>query len=174
MVPQILAADRAGRICQPGRVDVTIRRAGPADADAVSALYLRARRVAAARGSIPPPGHTDEEVARWIMYLVIPRRDCWVAERRGGDAAGILVLDGEWIEQLYVDPDLTGRGIGTALLDLAKRERPQRLRLWTFAANAGAQRFYERHGFTEVERTTGDRNEERAPDIQYLWEGAPA
>ncbi len=85
---------------------------------------------------------------------------------------GILVLRGDWIDQLYVDPDLTGRGIGVGLLELnlAKRERPHGLRLWTFVSNDGAQRFYERHGFKEVERTNGSRNEERAPDIQYVWE----
>jgi hypothetical protein len=33
----------------------------------------------------------------------------------------------------------------------------------------GAQRFYLRHGFVEVERTDGAGNEEHAPDIQYGW-----
>jgi hypothetical protein len=32
-------------------------------------------------------------------------------------------------------------------------------------------RFYERHGFVEAERTDGRRNEERAPDIRYVWDG---
>jgi GNAT superfamily N-acetyltransferase len=80
---------------------------------------------------------------------------------------GILVLDGEWLDQLYVDPDLTGRGIGSRLLAVADRERPRGLQLWTFASNAGAQRFYERHGFVEVDRTDGRSNEEGAPDILY-------
>jgi ribosomal protein S18 acetylase RimI-like enzyme len=82
---------------------------------------------------------------------------------------GILVLKGDCIDQLYVDPTLTGRGIGAELLELAKRERPHGLRLWTFVSNGGAQRFYGRHGFREVERTDGTRNEERAPDIHYAW-----
>ncbi len=102
--------------------------------------------------------------------MVIPKLECWLAQTPGGQVVGILVLRGDWIDQLYVDPDLTGRGIGVGLLDLAKRERPHGLRLWTFVSNDGAQRFYERHGFKEVERTNGSRNEERAPDIQYVWE----
>ena len=64
-------------------------------------------------------------------------------------------------------PDLTGRGIGADLLAVAKRERPDGLRLWTFASNTGAQRFYERHGFVAVRRTDGRDNEERAPDVLY-------
>jgi len=54
---------------------------------------------------------------------------------------------------------------------VAKRERPHGLWLWTFVSNEGAQRFYERHGFAEVERTDGRANEERAPDVLYAWSG---
>ena len=86
------------------------------------------------------------------------------------DLVGLLVLDGDWVDQLYVEPALTGRGIGTKLLVLAKRERSGGLRLRTFASNLGAQRFYERHGFAEADRTDGD-NEEGAPDILYVWPG---
>jgi ribosomal protein S18 acetylase RimI-like enzyme len=81
----------------------------------------------------------------------------------------MLALEADWIAQLYVDPDLTDRGIGTELITVAKRERPQGLRLWTFVSNEAAQRFYRRHGFREVRRTDGGGNEEGAPDIQYEW-----
>jgi ribosomal protein S18 acetylase RimI-like enzyme len=69
---------------------------------------------------------------------------------------------------------LTGCGIGSGLVELAKRERPDGLRLWTFASNTGAQRFYEAHGFVEAQRTDGRDNEEGAPDILYVWEGQAA
>jgi hypothetical protein len=46
------------------------------------------------------------------------------------------------------------------------------LQLWTFVSNLGAQRFYLRHGFVEVERTDGAANEEHAPDILYEWSAA--
>lgn len=150
-------------------MDLMIRRAASGDADSASSLYLRARRAAAETGSIPPPAHRDDEVSKWIRHVVIPRRECWLAETPGGDVVGILVLDGDWIDQLYLDPSHTGRGIGSELVDLAKRERPRGLRLWTFVSNDGAQRFYERHGFSEVARTDGTTNEERAHAIQYVW-----
>ena len=81
------------------------------------------------------------------------------------------MLDGDFVDQLYVEPGLTGRGIGSALLAVAKRERPQGLQLWAFQTNTGARRFYERHGFVEVRRTDGRDNEERAPDVLYAYRG---
>jgi ribosomal protein S18 acetylase RimI-like enzyme len=66
---------------------------------------------------------------------------------------------------------MTGCGIGGALLGFAKRERPHGLRLWTFASNQRAQRFYERHGFVATRRTDGRSNEEGEPDSLYVWAG---
>jgi ribosomal protein S18 acetylase RimI-like enzyme len=106
-----------------------------------------------------------------MARVVIPRLDSWVARPSPSSVAGLLVLDHDWIDQLYVDPELTRSGIGAQLLAVAKRERPAGLRLWTFVSNEGAQRFYLRHGFREVERTDGSRNEEGAPDVQYVWPG---
>ena len=148
---------------------VTIRRGTPADARAAADLYLRARE--AAVESIPHSVHSDDEVRAWMASYVVRRCELWLAEDEHARLAGLLVLDGPWVDQLYVEPAMTGRGIGAELLSLAKRERPQGLRLWTFVSNTGAQRFYERHGFVETERTDGRRNEERAPDILYVWEG---
>lgn len=140
----------------------------PSDAQTVTRLYLRARRAGTASGTIPPLVHDDEDVSGWMADVVIPTRECWVAER-DSKIVGMLVLEADWIDQLYVDPDETGGGIGTQLIAVAKRERPDGLRLWTFVTNRGAQRFYLRHGFLEVERTDGSGNEEGAPDIQYAW-----
>ena len=152
-----------------GAVTVTIRRGGPADAGAAAEVWLRARREGAAAGTIPAPVHDDDDVRGYFGTHVVEACELWLAEQ-GTGVAGLLVLDGEWLEHLYVEPGLTGHGIGARLLEVAKRERPDGLRLWTFAANAGAQRFYERHGFTALRRTDGASNEERAPDVLYAWE----
>jgi len=145
-----------------------VRRAGPADAEALSDLYLRARAAAAHDGSIPPPVHPEEETRGWISG-VIAERETWLGLSCAREVVGLLVLDGGWIDQLYVAPDHLGRGIGSRLLEVAKRERPDGLRLWMFVSNTGAQRFYARHGFSEVQRTDGCWNEEGAPDIQLAW-----
>jgi GNAT superfamily N-acetyltransferase len=151
-------------------VTLAIRRGTADDARAAADLYLRARK--AALGAIPPLVHDDDDVRGHFASHIVEACELWVAEDPPGVLAGILVLDGDHVDQLYVDPERTGRGIGSRLLDVAKRERPDGLRLWTFQSNAGAQRFYVRHGFVEAERTDGRGNEERAPDILYVLGGA--
>lgn len=146
-------------------VCVEIRRAGPDEALEIAEVWLRSRL--AAVPAIPPPVHADDEVRAWFAEVVLPTREVWVAEE-SGDVVAVLVIDGQWVDQLYVDPSHTGAGVGTKLLDVAKVRRPDGLELWTFASNVGARRFYERHGFVATDSTDGD-NEEGAPDVRYSW-----
>jgi GNAT superfamily N-acetyltransferase len=145
-----------------------IRRAAPNEAESLAALWIRSR--AASAPSIPPSIHTPEEVHQWFKEEVVPSFEVWVADV-GGDVTGLMALDHEWIDQLYVDEGLTGHGIGGALLAQAMRLRPTGLKLWTFQSNHRARRFYETHGFVVTASTTGD-NEEGAPDVCYEWRPA--
>ncbi len=81
---------------------------------------------------------------------------------------GLLVLEPGWVDHLYLEPDRTGQGIGSQLLEVAKHLQPDGLDLWAFRSNTGARRFYERHGFVAVAFTEGD-NEEGEPDVRYHW-----
>jgi GNAT superfamily N-acetyltransferase len=150
-------------------MEPAIRRGEVADARAAADLYLRAREAALRAGSIPAGVHDDEDVRGYFASHIVEECELWVAHDDAGALAGILVLQDDWVDQLYVDPARTGHGIGGRLLAVAKRERPHGLRLWTFASNTGAQRFYGRHGFVEVRRTAGQDNEERAPDVLYAY-----
>jgi GNAT superfamily N-acetyltransferase len=145
-------------------VGVDIRRPTLEEAPAIAGVWLRSR--AASVPAIPKPVHTDDEV-RAHFDVVVATKDVWVSDERGGIAA-LLVLDGDWIDQLYVDPDHFGKGHGSSLIAVAKRQRPAGLKLWTFEANSGARRFYERHGFVVTGSTDGE-NEEGAPDVRYEW-----
>ena len=117
--------------------------------------------------------HTDEEVRGWIADILIPRGDVYVAESQGQVVAMLAISrdeSGGWIDQLYVKPGHTGQGIGHRLLRVAHSRLKPPVRLYTFQANTGARRFYERHGY-RVLRFTDGRNEERCPDVLYEWCG---
>ncbi|MFC9815890.1 GNAT family N-acetyltransferase [Streptomyces virginiae] len=141
------------------------RRAVASDAAAVAEIWLRS--FTAALPSVRR-AHTDDQVRSWFREVVVPCQETWVATV-DGTAVGMMVLDGQDLDQLYLDPAWQGRGIGGRLVDLAKQRRPDGLTLWTFQVNEPARRFYERHGFVAVECTDGHRNEEREPDVRYVW-----
>lgn len=142
-----------------------IRRAVAADARAAADTWLRS--YAAALPTVPR-AHTDDEVRAWFRDVVVPTRETWVA-MGGGAVVGLMVLDAGWIDQLYLEPSWRGRGLGDRFVALAKRREPAGLQLWTFQVNTPAHRFYERHGFVAAERTDGQANEEREPDVRYVW-----
>jgi GNAT superfamily N-acetyltransferase len=87
-----------------------------------------------------------------------------------GSLRAVMVLEDDWIDQLYVDPEWLRQGLGSQLVDLAKELRPHGLQLWCFQSNARARHFYEGCGFVAIETTDGD-NEEGAPDVRYRWAG---
>ncbi|MFG3661928.1 GNAT family N-acetyltransferase [Streptomyces sp. NPDC047706] len=136
-----------------------------ADAGAAADVWLRS--FAAALPTVVRP-HSDDEVRMYFREVVVPLRETWLAETTDG-VVGVMVLDGDELSQLYLDPDWRGRGVGDLFMDLAQKRRPGGLSLWTFQVNTSAHRFYERHGFEAVERTDGSANEEREPDVRYVW-----
>lgn len=145
--------------------DYEVRRATDADAESVANVWLRSFATVLPAAT---PVHTDDQVRAWFRDVVIPGRETWVAVVDGA-VAGLLVLDDGDVDQLYIDPPAQNLGIGTRLLEVAKRRCPDGLGLWTFQVNVGAQRFYERHGFTAIEWTDGAGNEEHEPDVRYVW-----
>jgi GNAT superfamily N-acetyltransferase len=142
-----------------------VRKAGRHEAGTAAEILLRSRH--ASVPAIPPLVHTEDDAKEYFSETIRQSADVWVVEAEDA-IAGVMVLNGNWVGQLYIDPDWTGQGLGSLLIDKAKTERPEILELWTFESNIGAQRFYERHGFIAVGRTAGE-NEEGAPDIHYRW-----
>jgi GNAT superfamily N-acetyltransferase len=147
---------------------VTLRRAAGPDARAAADVWLRS--FAAALPTVVSPRSADD-VRGYFRDVVVPLRDVWVAD--AGDGAGIvglMVIDDDELSQLYLHPDWRDRGLGDRFVGLAKERSPRGLHLWTFQVNKPAHRFYERHGFVAVEFTDGSGNEEREPDVRYVWE----
>lgn len=147
-----------------------LRRARPEDAAAVADIHLRSRR-----DGLPylPQVHTDAETHQWVAAVLLPQQEVWVAEVDGA-VAGFAALHEGWLEHLYIAPDYQGRGLGSALLDLAMVRNPGGLQLYTFQRNARARRFYEARGFVADWFGDGSENEEGEPDVRYRWPGVAA
>ena len=121
-------------------------------------------------GSMPAMVHTRETTHRWMTGRLEGSSTGWVAER-DGTLVGYLVLTDDWLDDLFLAPGETGHGVGAALLDVVKAERPGGFLLWVFESNHGARRFYERHGLIVLEATDGSGNAERSPDVRMAWPG---
>lgn len=139
-----------------------IRRATEDDWPELAAIFIAAR----AAMTYLPALHTDDETRAFIKS-VVETQNVWIAEAQGRPL-GFAALEPGWLHHLYVAPGAHNAGAGSLLLAKSKAELPQGFSLWTFQANLGARRFYERHGCRQVRRTNGD-NEENLPDILYEW-----
>ncbi|MDI2057261.1 MULTISPECIES: GNAT family N-acetyltransferase [Bradyrhizobium] len=148
---------------------LSIRRLTLADMDAAARVHRTA----------------FDQALPWLAGLHTPDEDRWFYREQmfatctlwgafdGAAMRGVIAFHDDWIEQLYVLPDAQGRGIGGALLEIARQDA-DRLQLWTFQRNARARRFYETRGFVAVEETDGSGNGEREPGVRYRWTRAPA
>ena len=141
-----------------------IRRGGKDDLEAIGRVFIAARD-----GMTYLPRVPDEDRPRIGRLITRDRDELWVAEEEGR-IVGFAALRDEWLAHIYVEPARQGRGLGTELFEVAKRERPDGFRFWVFQKNDGARRFYERHGCRVLELTDGADNMEREPDALYVWE----
>lgn len=148
---------------------ISLRKATLADAKAVANVYVASRKEFIAFAAL---AHSDESIYQWIYTTLIPTNQVIVAEENGV-IVGMMALSKEegigWIDQLYLSPGSVGKGIGTLLVTTAKSILGSPIRLRTFQQNIGARKFYERHGFQEIECSDGRENEEHCPDVLYEW-----
>lgn len=148
--------------------EVVLRRATTDDLAEVAVLHSRVRE--AAYPTMPRGLHDAEDVHRWVTGWDLAIHETWVAEA-GGRLAGYARVSGHWLDDLYVDPDLQGSGIGSMLLELVKSLRQDGFCLWVFESNTPARSFYAARGLVELEHTDGSGNEEREPDVKMAWPG---
>ena len=137
----------------------------PATADDVEEIARLYERIFATLDYLPVLHTLDEH--RWWFGKQVAEHEGWVWDEDG--VRGFIILTKDQLLFIYLDVGWTGRGIGSALLDHAKRRRPNGFTLWTFQQNHGARRFYERHGLVAIEFTEGEGNEEKMPDVRYAW-----
>lgn len=114
---------------------------------------------------------TPEEDLVYFRTVMIGQQDTDLIYT-DGILAGVFTSAPGWIEQFYLMETHWRRGIGSHVLR-REMERQNHLQLWTFERNTRAIAFYESHGFAESERTDGSTNEEREPDIRFVWSRKP-
>jgi GNAT superfamily N-acetyltransferase len=142
---------------------IRLRAARPTDAGVVGEILTE---FASATDWLPQLHSGAEDIAH--AGAMIARGWVTVAERDGA-VVGFAACDGDDLDALYVAARARGTGVGTALLQRLQQE-VSALKLWTFQANLGAQRFYARHGFGEVTRTDGAASDEKLPDVRFEWQ----
>ena len=144
---------------------VSVRRAVATDAAAIAEVYLDLFHATYRF----PLAHTDDEVRAWVRDGLVPAGMTWVALDPDDEVVGMMTVAGDDLDQLYVRPDRLGTGIGRRLLETARVASPTGLSLYTFQVNDRARRFYERNGFVAIRFGDGSANEERQPDVRYVW-----
>ena len=150
----------------PAGQQPTIRPATPDDASDLTELFWLVRTQSVP--SIPMIVHPRESVLPFVETVLLREFEVWVAQEADSLVGFLALMAPDQLGHLYITADHTGRGLGTQLLGLAKTRFPAGLQLWAFQSNEGALRFYERHGFEQVEWTEGD-NEEHAPAVRMVW-----
>jgi len=150
-------------------VALAIRRAGPADAEALS--RIGERTFADTFGHLYPAEDLEAFLAEshapqdYVRYAADAAYALWLLED-GTDAVGYALAgpcglphpdvapgDGE-LKRLYVLDSVQNSGWGGRLfqtaLDWLERDGPRTLWISVWSENLGAQRFYARHGFEKA------------------------
>ena len=110
--------------------------------------------------------HPIAEQRDYLLAKVAPHHTIRLA-MADGSILGFVAANRDSIAQLYVRVGCHRRGIGSRLLQWAKAQSGGSLWLHTFARNAGARAFYERHGFRIVAR--GFEPQWQLDDLRYEW-----
>lgn len=94
----------------------TVRRAS--DADRPRALEIWRSAVDATHGFLSADHRC--EIDQMVRDHFVPTAEIWLAVDGDDHAAGWLVMDGDMIDALFVDPSVHGQGIGTLLVNHAE------------------------------------------------------
>lgn len=143
----------------------SIRPMSPHESDEVAAVWYRSGREA--YSYLPGWQTMTPELAVEVFREIAARCEVVVIEHEGA-IAGYLAQTGSYVDRLYIDPRHQGLGLGTALLEHARRRSPHGLELHTHQQNVTARRLYERLGFVAV-RFGISPPPESAPDVEYHW-----
>jgi putative acetyltransferase len=131
---------------------VGIRRAEPADAEAIWATHR------AAVLGLTAPEYTPDQIAAWLdvtpddfRAAMQERGEVFFVAEASGEVVGFAAVRGDEARSVYVRPDAVRRGIGTRLLDAVEREvRASGGAFVGCEASLNAVPFYLANGYVEL------------------------
>ena len=127
-------------------------RRGDSD-DVPRALEIWRTAVDLTHGFLTPQDRAEIDVM--VAEEFLPKAELWLAMNGDDYPIGFLVMDGDMIDALFIDPAFHGQGFGTALLDHALTLSPDA----TVDASEQATNalpFYLSRGFRIVGRSETD------------------
>lgn len=138
-------------------------------ADEAQLRQVAAVFAASRSGAMPwlPVLHTAEEDFHFFRTRAAVEATLMGAFN-GDELLGFIAFDAEWVWHLYIKPGHQKQGHGSRLLDLVF-DVPGPKKLFAFQDNEAACQFYEAKGFMAVAFGDGAGNEEKKPDVLYLW-----
>jgi GNAT superfamily N-acetyltransferase len=149
-------------------INGTIRAYRPGDLDAVVILWRVSREQ-----SLPDfqqrKGYFFFQDIAYFREHILPANDVWVLVDEKDYPLAFMAMKDDFIDQLFIHPDHWREGLGTRLLEHARRRSPERLWLYTLQVNVNARAFYEKNGF-KVEELGISPPPESEPDVKYAWE----
>jgi len=146
--------------------DWETRPARSADVERIAEL-----RAVTLRPDLERLGRYDDHGVRQRLRDGFVAEDTLVIEVEGV-LAGCIALrpadDAHWLEHFYLDPQLQGQGIGSAVLGkvLERCDREHIVVRVNVLHGSAAQRLYERHGFTVVTENPVDIFMLRSPGLR--------
>jgi len=146
--------------------EATIRLMEPSEIEATARMWQDSQR-AAYTWFREDQRHPFGAALEFFRDSICKRCEVWVATEPNR-VVGMLALEGDYIDHLFVAPDDWGIGIGSRLLDHAKVLHPQGLELVTLQRNERARRFYEARGFVTAKFGISPPPE-CEPDVYYRW-----
>lgn len=164
--------------------DITVRTADATDACDIAELGARTflRAYAADNKQENIEAYVAESFSRGAVerdlrdphsaYLLVVRDNRNIGYAKIGKGEAPDCVDGPdpiELERIYVDADHQGRGIGAtlmqAVIDYAKSQGHGTIWLGVWEMNAGARKFYEKHGFRAAGRKYFMVGDDRQNDV---------
>lgn len=157
--------------------DHTLRPATSSDTEAILVTHVAA---IIAHG---PSAYTDKQVAAWAAKpegtnryenTIESSSTELVVVESDGRVVGFGELDVERgeVEAIFVDPECSGKGLGSALLDYFERRlRDEGFAVVRLRAVLNAVGFYEQKGYERVERVTNATT--NGVEVDSVWMEKP-